>query len=185
MTLLLWRYGADDLSRMYSLTTLAFTCHHMKCLVLTLSTRSSKECEVNTSGFGSKHITCRGANSTNSTRGQCPSPPDVCACSNSQLLHSFKAIPPIPKLHRFSNGVCRLKYISAREHGIILRASCHRGWGLPSGFLNCGISTSPRLDLGFAQRLETRTHSLFQPSDISPASSFPGFTPTPPQPYLF
>jgi len=113
-------------------------------------------------------------------------PLDHCAYIDNRSPRSFKAIPPISKLHHFPNGICRLKYLTAREQGIILRVSRHCGLGLPSGFLNCWISTSPRLDLGFVQRSETRTRSSFQPSDISLVSfSFPGFTPTPPRPYLF
>ncbi|KAF9784788.1 hypothetical protein BJ322DRAFT_1109498 [Thelephora terrestris] len=38
-----------------------------------------------------------------------------------ELDANFMAIPPISRLHHFSNGVCRLKYITAREQGIILR----------------------------------------------------------------
>ena len=96
------------------------------------------------------------------------------------------AIPPIPKLHHFPNGVGRLKYITGREQGIVLRVSYCHDWGPPLGFLNWRFSIFPHLRLEFAQRRETKTRLSFQPSGISPASySFLGSTPTPPQPYPF
>jgi hypothetical protein len=42
--------------------------------------------------------------------------------AHEQLL-SFIAIPPISKLHHFSNGICKLKYTIAWKQGIILRVS--------------------------------------------------------------
>ena len=47
--------------------------------------------------------------------------------TDEQLPSSFIATPVISRLHHFSNGICRLKYITAREQGIILRVSRHRG----------------------------------------------------------
>lgn len=52
------------------------------------------------------------------------------------------AIPRIPKLHHFLNGVCKLKYITTREQGIILRVSCGGDWDLLSTFLIYMTSTS-------------------------------------------
>ena len=105
---------------------------------------------------------------------------------NGQLPSSFMAIPPISKLHHFPNGICRLKYITGREQGIVLRVSYSHDQGAPLDFLNWRFSTFPHLRLESAPRHETKTRSSFQPSGISPAfSSFPSSTPTPPQPYPF
>lgn len=40
----------------------------------------------------------------------------------SQLTkYSFKRLPPMPGVHHFSNGVVKIKYLTARELGTILR----------------------------------------------------------------
>ena len=182
----LWCQDADNSYRIHSLITLASTCHCAICFALTLYTRSSTECGENTSGSGSRGTTFWGVSSMNSTRGQYIPLCDDCMHTNEWLPNSFVAIPPISKLYHFSNGVCRLKYITAQEQGIILCVSRRHGWGPPSGLLNWRISISPCSHLEFVQKHETKTYSSFQQFNIWLASSyFPGSTPTPPQPYLF
>ena len=95
------------------------------------------------------------------------------------------AIPRIPKLHHFLNGVCKLKYITAREQGIILRVSRGGDWDLSSTFLIYTTSTSLHLLTTFTKR-KTVTRFFSLPSDILPASfSFLGSMPIRPQPYPF
>ena len=60
---------ADDIRRIYSSNTLAFTHLCTKCFVPIRYTRSSKECGVSTSGSGSRRITFRGVNLMRLTRG--------------------------------------------------------------------------------------------------------------------
>ena len=53
-------------------------------------------------------------------------PSDQLLRADGHLTSRFMAIPVISKLHHFSNGICKLKYITAQEQGIILRVRyCH------------------------------------------------------------
>ena len=78
--------------------------------------------------------------------------PGICKCTYRLLMIRFIAIPSISKLHHFLNGVCKLKYITAREQGIILRVIHHGAQGFPSAFLTCATSTSLRSPMASVKR---------------------------------
>jgi hypothetical protein len=40
-------------------------------------------------------------------------------------FYRYKSIPAAPKIHHFPSGVTKLKYITAKEHNIVLRVSFH------------------------------------------------------------
>lgn len=105
--------------------------------------------------------------------------------SHRLSITSFKDIPRISKLHHFSNGVCRLKYITAREQSIILRVNCYGSQRLLSAPLNDVTSIYLYSSTAFIKR-KIKTRTLFLPSDISHvSSSFPDFMPIRPQPCPF
>ena len=100
------------------------------------------------------------------------------------LASRFMAVPTISKLHHFSNRVCKLKYITAQEQGVVLHVCYCCRYDLLLTFPNDRTSTLPHLDMESAHCPRTRMNSLSQLFDIWLVFCFfPGSMPTLPQLY--